>query len=643
MTVLSTFAFASSLSVFQTRFFVTSSLPVSLRTMASSSSTKPREHNRPRQGRGRRPRQGKNWFSSAPKARSSNPFEGPELLKPVPEILPPETIAVVWLRNDLRIPDHAALKLAGTAELMAPVFVFDLTKFGRRNKSPWRFPRCGPFRADFLKQSVKELTFEMRKRGSDVYIRLGKPVEEVLSIVRDIAEALKKRVVVVAHKETTWEEVTDEQSIEEGVRKISEELELPMDVHWLWTSTLHHPKDLPFNPAGRSVPPTFTAYRKLVEAGDGVPVRQEIEMPERFPRFPLSLRLRNDHIPSLQIDLEIEGLCDPHDHPFPHPMGVHPFSGGYLEGEERIEEYVWRWKGLEEYKETRNDSGRRNTSSKFSPWLALGCLSPRTVYWQVKKFEERFGESKSTYWMIFELMTRDYFRWISASVGKKLFALNGFSGTDANKRSVWNLPRGTVSSKDRTRLQKWIDGMTGAPFVDASMRELKATGFMSNRGRQNVASFLIHDLEFPDWRAGAEYFESQLIDHDVASNWGNWAYLAGVGSDPRGGRKFNVIKQSMDYEPDGWYLTRWCPELLTIPSPMIHQPHLLSAEDLEFFDVKEDDYPRPIVQLPSVPDSLVQKLREMDLEPVFESSPEWAEKIKQDFIDAGAEEVTRTS
>lgn len=103
-------------------------------------------------------------------------------------------------------------------------------------------------------------------------------------------------------------------------------------------------------------------------------------------------------------------------------------------------------------------------------------------------------------------------------------------------------------------------GDTGVGLVDANMRELNETGFMSNRGRQVVASFLTIDL-YIDWRLGAEYFEELLVDHDVYSNWANWQYVAGVGNDPRGSRRFNPIKQSHDYDPEGKYIRTWIPQL----------------------------------------------------------------------------------
>jgi deoxyribodipyrimidine photo-lyase len=127
----------------------------------------------------------------------------------------------------------------------------------------------------------------------------------------------------------------------------------------------------------------------------------------------------------------------------------------------------------------------------------------------------------------------------------KLFQLSGIQNKE--------LP---VNAHDAVLLQKWMDGKTGVDFVDANMIELKRTGFMSNRGRQNVASYLCNDLKL-DWRYGAAYFEQQLIDYDVCSNWGNWTYLAGVGNDPRGNRYFNIEKQATDYDKDKSFRKLW--------------------------------------------------------------------------------------
>lgn len=568
------------------------------------------------------------WF----KERSSDdttidPWAGPKLLQAtVPSRLGPDTVSVLWLRNDLRLADNPALTLACTGAALVPLYVLHAHGSGDDTSSPWGFARVGRFRTDFIKQSLTALRTQLQRRGSDMCVvqrgssgsgkkkRNGAVAEEVVKVVREIASTLRKPVAVIAHKETTWEETEEEKAVQRGVRNVADELKIVIDVHFVWTATMHHPDDLPFNPAGPALPPTFTAYRKWIEKGDGIPVREELPVPARIPPFPAIAQTFGSSSSSSSISDSDETDHAADGSPVGvHPNSVHPFPGGETAAMERVREYVWDTEGLAEYKDTRNLSGRRNNSSKFSPWLALGCLSARTVYWNVKRFEAATGgQTQQTYWMIFELMTRDYFRWISACVGTKLFALNGFSGTNDNGSNGAPLfqRQNTISQRDKRNLLRWIDGQTGAPFVDASMRELKHTGFMSNRGRQNVASFLVHDLYFPDWRAGAEYFEQVLIDHDVAVNWGNWAYVAGVGADPRAGRRFNVIKQSMDYEPDGWYIRLWCPELANVPAPMIHEPHVMSNEDLARFDVLHGSYPKPITRLPSAPNGMARSLAE---------------------------------
>lgn len=120
---------------------------------------------------------------------------------------------------------------------------------------------------------------------------------------------------------------------------------------------------------------------------------------------------------------------------------------------------------------------------------------------------------------------------------------------------------------------------------------------MSNRGRQNVASFLTKNLGI-DWRMGAEWFESQLLDYDVCNNWGNWNYTAGVGNDARGFRFFNILKQAKDYDPTGQYVKHWLPELSQVPGQMVHEPWKLAVTQQKQYGVRLGiDYPRPVVDL----------------------------------------------
>lgn len=134
-----------------------------------------------------------------------------------------------------------------------------------------------------------------------------------------------------------------------------------------------------------------------------------------------------------------------------------------------------------------------------------------------------------------------------------MFKLEGFEAiTDPKQAKVKSQPGWWKGFDKKGSFEKqvtlWMQGRTGVPFIDANMAELLQSGFMSNRGRQNVASFLTKDLQV-DWRIGAEFFESHLIDFEPTANWGNWQYVAGVGNDPRASRQFNPIKQGNDVRP----------------------------------------------------------------------------------------------
>jgi deoxyribodipyrimidine photo-lyase len=155
------------------------------------------------------------------------------------------------------------------------------------------------------------------------------------------------------------------------------------------------------------------------------------------------------------------------------------------------------------------------------------------------------------------------------------------------------LPGGRIGNS----LRAWRRGLTGFPLVDANMRELASSGFMSNRGRQNVASFLTKNLGL-DWRMGAEWFESQLVDYDVCSNYGNWNYTAGVGNDARGFRYFNILKQARDYDPAGIYVKHWLPQLRSLPASKVHTPWQLQPVEQKRFKLRLGvDYPNPMVDL----------------------------------------------
>ena len=179
--------------------------------------------------------------------------------------------------------------------------------------------------------------------------------------------------------------------------------------------------------------------------------------------------------------------------------------------------------------------------------LASGALSPRRIWQACLNLEESLGGSPEVEWIRVELLWREYFQWVAYRAGSRLFHKKGFRE---------EAPRAGFNARE---FQRWVDGQTGDDFVNAGMRELSETGYSSNRARQNLASYLIHDLGI-DWRYGAAYFESQLLDYDPASNWANWAYLAGVGNDSRPIRRFNTVKQAQDYDTNRAFRKAWMQE-----------------------------------------------------------------------------------
>jgi len=224
-----------------------------------------------------------------------------------------------------------------------------------------------------------------------------------------------------------------------------------------------------------------------------------------------------------------------------HP--VFQFIGGESAAIRRLSDYFWQTQSIMSYKETRNQMLELNDSSKFSPWINLGCLSVQLILSELKKIESEIDHNESTQWFFYELLWREYFKFLSLKYGSKIFTLSG----------IQNKPKKYFQNK--AVFNQWCLGQTENAFINAHMIELNSTGWMSNRGRQNVASYLIHHLHLP-WTWGAQYFEKQLIDYDPDQNWGNWLYLSGQGTDPRD-RAFDPVRQQQMYDPNNEYQNTW--------------------------------------------------------------------------------------
>ncbi|KOP29844.1 DASH family cryptochrome [Exiguobacterium sp. BMC-KP] len=343
----------------------------------------------------------------------------------------------------------------------------------------------------FEQETLENLAIHLSQIGITLDILEGKVLEVLDSY-------LQPDETVYFHKMTGTEEATSEKYIEDKYTTRS-----------LETQMLHRREDIGSDELKR----VFTAFRKRVEAKGTF--YDPLDPPS-------GIHLMKEE--SVEADPEI----------------AFPFRGGESAGRARLQEYLAE--PVFTYKETRNGF-LRNDSSKLSAWLANGSLSPRRVMAELQKAEREKGANESTYWLYFELLWRDFFHLTMRETGSRLFRSSGLQ----EGQRTWKT--------DQAAVERWIKGETGVPFVDAFMNEIRETGWMSNRGRQIVASYLIHELK-QDWRIGARYFEQQLVDYDVASNYGNWAFIAGVGNATRTPR-FDPVFQQQRYDPNQYFTKRW--------------------------------------------------------------------------------------
>lgn len=420
---------------------------------------------------------------------------------------------LIWFRNDLRTQDHEGLsKATDNHDRVIAVYFFDPRHYKELDIG---FRKTGKFRAKFLIETIHQLRNNLQKMHIPFFVFQNKPEVK-------IAELVKEHQIDTVYFQKEWTD--EEKEVERNLKESIPDVEFKDH----YQQFLFHPDDIPYD-SFDDIPKVFTEFRKECE--------KKTEVRELLTNSSIeAFEFENDtKIPSLK-DLDFTEFETDERSAF-------PFRGGEDEALKRVEQYFFEQRNLETYKETRNGLIGTDYSSKLSAWLANGSISPRQIYFKVKQYEKEIKSNQSTYWLIFELIWRDFFKYISLKHDNKIFQLEGIRG----KSHEWN--------DDTETFRNWIDGNTKEDFVNANMLEIAHTGFMSNRGRQNVNSYLAKELKH-DWRKGAAYFESLLIDYDVHSNWGNWMYNSGVGNDPRD-RKFNIKSQAERYDPDNDYQNLW--------------------------------------------------------------------------------------
>jgi deoxyribodipyrimidine photo-lyase len=414
-------------------------------------------------------------------------------------------IAIYWFRNDLRLSDNPSLSQAClNADRLLPVYFHqpegELNVYG--------IERVGGHRKQFLRQSLDDLRGQLQDLGSNLYEFNGMPNE----VLPRLSASLGANTIYCEQIEAPDE-----------LEQVALLREAGLDVRQLWQSSMLDPQYLPFEV--QEMPDIFTQFRKVVEGAEF-----------KFANPLVTLKA----LPPLPSIKDFSELVT--EVVLAHGQIQLDYSGGESHARAHLDQYLER-RLPDTYKETRNQLIGLDYSSKFSPWLALGCISARVLAAELAAYEKRYGANDGTYWLWFELLWRDYFRFLHRKFGSRLYRARGLSDL-------------AVMPFNSVKFDQWRSGNTGESLIDAGMRELSMSGYLSNRMRQIVASYWIYDLQ-GDWRAGAAWFEARLIDYDVYSNQGNWLYIAGRGTDPRGGRPFNVAKQTQDHDPQAIYRRQW--------------------------------------------------------------------------------------
>ncbi len=434
--------------------------------------------------------------------------------------------ALILFNRDLRIHDNPALSAAAEADRIVPLFVFDDAILGSAF--------AAPNRVAFMRESLQDLDASLEQRGGRLLTRRGDPVFEAIKLAKEAgAESI--------HTSADWSGFA--RSREQRLARACREERIELVRH----------------PGATVVPPG-----ELTPSGGGdhfkvfSPFHRVWNEAQTRPRLGAPRKLT---IPSKVSIGRIPGL-DSLTAGKPSPELA---SGGETVGRKRMHSFLRN--EVEAYDDAHDDLAGAGTSG-LSPYLRFGCISPLELLLEAR---DAIGGEPFTR----QLAWRDFYHQVLAA------------NPSLPRRDY--RPRGDRWSRSQRALEAWRAGQTGYPIVDAGMRQLEREGYMHNRARLIVGSFLTKDL-YIDWREGARHFWDLLVDGDIANNAGNWQWVAGTGSDTRPHRVFNPIRQAKRFDPEGDYVRRYVPELAAIDGGAVHQPWKIGP--LERGSI---NYPEPIV------------------------------------------------
>jgi deoxyribodipyrimidine photo-lyase len=446
--------------------------------------------------------------------------------------------SLLWLRRDLRLRDHPALSAAAQADTMTVAFCFDEQLLGGRHRS-------GP-RTQFMLESLAELGGELKDRGSHLFVVDGDPATEL----RRLADRVDATEVHF--------------SADVGPFGRRRQREVKQAMGEIGAEVIAHPglfcvDSLRDIRTGNDDP--YTVFTPFHRNWLKQPRRDVLRMPGTLP--PPGTGRGFGRLPTL-ASLGLE------------PEVTEPMPGGESAARRALRRFLdGRVDGYAEH----NDTLTGESVSRLSPYLHFGCISPREV-------EDRLGSGDSAQAFRRQLCWRDFYGHVLGHFPR-------------NTRQEFQARyRGTLQwLESRTRFDAWSEGRTGYPVVDAAMRQLRREGWMHNRARLVVGSFLTKDLGL-DWRWGERWFMRLLLDGDEASNNGNWQWIASVGVDPQppSRRMFNPMRQQQRFDPDGVYVREYVPELRDVPDEYLREPWTMPAEVQERVGCRiGHDYPEPIV------------------------------------------------
>ncbi len=441
---------------------------------------------------------------------------------------------VLWFRRDLRLHDNPALTAAvEDAAAVAPLFVMDDAILGA---DP------APNRLWFMLGTLRSLQDELERRGSRLHIRSGRPEEAVATFAREVGASR----VHVSRDFSPYGRTRD-LKVHEALARSNVPLRRHPGV------LVHDPEAI----VGRDGSP-YTVYSPFRRAWDRLERRAVLPGPDRIPPWPA--------VAPGELPARPHPTADPDLLPEP--------------GEPAARERLARWVAgaVDGYATSRDELGAKGGTSRLSQDLRFGLLSPL----EVATAASGPGEGRRRF--VAELAWRDFYA-------------HGLWHRPALLREAFRPEmEAAFGPGDEAHVDAWREGRTGYPLVDAAMRQLAAAGWMHNRGRMVVASFLTKHL-LVDRRVGESHFWRHLVDGDPASNNGGWQWAASTGTDPQPYfRIFNPILQARRFDPDGDYVRRWVPELAAVPAPWIHTPWLMPPDVAATSGCQIGvDYPPPIV------------------------------------------------